>query len=699
MYHGTDYSFNTFKSSDGRNEFFFTDDIDAARDYGEKQMPLYLCITNPYVVDLRGEGDAAIYDAIDYAKANDYDGVIANKAYDGANTHTEYVAFSNTQVKSATDNIGTFDGANDNMLYSSLDIDDVSSEIPDYPAIVASLEQANAKLSNDLTLTDGKQIDTITHTAEAQTESPEAARHETPETTTTDITNGAVDKSGENEYSNIDNNGGNNGNYENEFRRIQETSRGLSAEQVQAFHNGSQSISDGERTRLVVAFKQRLVTARRGKSVNESALVNPKTKNTVIMYSGVDGNAFHDIFEIAYRYLPCGDLVTLHDSYSDYHCCISSNGLSGFAVMKNGNLISVFNLGEKGFLDTIKGYATEQGATHLDCFCSDAQPLNLMYERKLGWATSSILGFNINILVEDKGRAYADYFVKTYGESPVHFMVNPAFVKEGFEITERHFAKDQYDEAVEYQQSLLKPTAKAPDEGAFFDGKPMYSSADVEALTDEEAAGTNQYSSVDDEETLAFLNGQDTVKVYRAMQLVDGALHPPMSAKVNGKWRSTSYFGAWEQSDEDTSGLIFKKNKDGKEVGYYKLDKGNGSSLDARYNPYFHTSRSPLNDQFSSAYKRPNLVVVEGLVPLSELAGEYKAKYAKDSVGEISWHSGPVSSKLPKAKARKVILSRWFMPLRIVPDSEVAATVAGILEGENISVPYNVVTPSLRAAP
>lgn len=242
-------------------------------------------------------------------------------------------------------------------------------------------------------------------------------------------------------------------------------------------------------------------------------------------------------------------------------------------------------------------------------------------------------------------------------------------------------------------------TAKAPDEGAFFDGKPMYSSADVEALTDEEAAGTNQYSSVDDEETLAFLNGQDTVKVYRAMQLVDGALHPPMSAKVNGKWRSTSYFGAWEQSDEDTSGLIFKKNKDGKEVGYYKLDKGNGSSLDARYNPYFHTSRSPLNDQFSSAYKRPNLVVVEGLVPLSELAGEYKAKYAKDSVGEISWHKGPVSSKLPKAKERLVILSRWFMPLRVVPDSEVAATVAGILEGENISVPYKVVTPSLRAAP
>ena len=68
------------------------------------------------------------------------------------------------------------------------------------------------------------------------------------------------------------------------------------------------------------------------------------------------------------------------------------------------------------------------------------------------------------------------------------------------------------------------------------------------------------------------------------------------------------------------------------------LDKANGSSIEAAYNPYFHTSRSPLNDQFSSAYKRDNLVIVEGEVPASELTSGYKAKYAKDSVGEMKWH-------------------------------------------------------------
>ena len=44
-----------------------------------------------------------------------------------------------------------------------------------------------------------------------------------------------------------------------------------------------------------------------------------------------------------------------------------------------------------------------------------------------------------------------------------------------------------------------------------------------------------------------------------------------------------------------------------------------------------------------------------------------------------------------------MFLSRWFKPVRIVPDSEVASIVAKTLEGENIDVPYNVVTPTLRA--
>ena len=113
------------------------------------------------------------------------------------------------------------------------------------------------------------------------------------------------------------------------------------------------------------------------------------------------------------------------------------------------------------------------------------------------------------------------------------------------------------------------------------------------------------------------------------------------------------------------------------------------------YNPYFHTSRNPLNDQFAEAYQRPNLVTVEVEVPESELSSGYQAEGAKDPVGETKWNAGPVNRQLSGDKKRKVILSRWMRPVRIVPDSEVAQRIAELIEGENVAIPDNTVTPSL----
>lgn len=213
--------------------------------------------------------------------------------------------------------------------------------------------------------------------------------------------------------------------------------------------------------------------------------------------------------------------------------------------------------------------------------------------------------------------------------------------------------------------------------------------------TEEDNEWIQYQNRVTDEKLLAFLNNQQHEKVYRAMQVIDGKLYPPMAAKVVNEAGvnqlvEPSEIGVWEQAVERPD-LIRNGNK-------FKLDKANGSSIEAAYNPYFHTSRSPLNDQFSSAYKRDNLVIVEGEIPSSELTSGYKAQYAKDSVGEMKWHSGPVSSKLKGDKARRVILSRWFRPLRIIPDAEIAKVIAKMLEGENISIPYKVITPSLRTA-
>ena len=188
-------------------------------------------------------------------------------------------------------------------------------------------------------------------------------------------------------------------------------------------------------------------------------------------------------------------------------------------------------------------------------------------------------------------------------------------------------------------------------------------------------------------EVLEQLNNGETIKVYRAMQVIDGKLYPPMSAKVDGKLREPIELGVWERAEERPD-LADEK-------GYFKLDKGNKTSLKARYNPYIHTSLTPLNDQFSSAQDRPNLVTVEVEVPKSELTSGYKADKAKDSVGQLEWKAGVLQSQL--SGTRTVVLSRWDRPLRIVPDSEVAKRIVEMFGDTKVTMPSNVVTPSLRA--
>lgn len=200
--------------------------------------------------------------------------------------------------------------------------------------------------------------------------------------------------------------------------------------------------------------------------------------------------------------------------------------------------------------------------------------------------------------------------------------------------------------------------------------------------------GGASYSVVTDPKTIKKLDNEDTVKVYRAMQLGDdGKLYPPMAAKVKGKFVQPIELGKWEQADE--------RPELADDKGMFTLNKGNGKSLKAAYNPYLHTSRTPLNDQFSEAQNRPNIVTVEVEVPKSELTSGYKADKAKDAVGEVEWKAGIIQGQL--TGKRKLILSRWDKPVRIVPDSEVADVIVNdMFKDKKVIMPSNVVTPSLR---
>lgn len=287
------------------------------------------------------------------------------------------------------------------------------------------------------------------------------------------------------------------------------------------------------------------------------------------------------------------------------------------------------------------------------------QELYLGKDRDIGWMPARDSGEEGGI--EDRFYAALDATQAAYGEI--------------------YDADTQTLDATGYQRALIESNSDV------FENE--------NAASDDMAEETGiKFSKKLDQDTLDFLDNQDHVTVYRAMQVIDGKLYPPMAAQIrdeNGKLQyvEPTEIGEWYQAVERPD--LLDKN------GKFVLNKGNGTNVPAAYNPYFHSSASPLNDQFSSAWKRPNLVVVEGEIPASELTSGYRAQGAKNAVGETKWHSGPVASKLKGDKARRVFLSRWFRVNRIMTDAEVADIVADTLRGEDVRVPSNVVTPGLLA--
>ena len=221
---------------------------------------------------------------------------------------------------------------------------------------------------------------------------------------------------------------------------------------------------------------------------------------------------------------------------------------------------------------------------------------------------------------------------------------------------------------------------------------------------DESFVNHNTRYSLASKKDSEWLEKSKKIKVYRAMVLLDGKLYPPMSTKVRGVLRDPVQFDKWYRSDEDPSIITkkkFKKNKETgeeREIGYITLEKSNGKSLrDVAYNPYWHASVTMLNDQFTSAWDRPELVIVECEIAEDDINEKYRADLAKDSIGKSKWHSGTVSPKLQKLgkPAREVYLSRYIKALRIVPNAEVAQSIADMVKGTNVAIPENVVTPEV----
>lgn len=127
FYHGTGANFTVFKSENGT--YWFSESIDYAEAMAYERAgkngrvgAFYLDMKNPYRAKLPpGQFTDPGYEKpiIEKAKSGGYDGVIIENDTDSdIEAETFYVVFLQNQIKSATDNIGTFDRGNNDTRYS-----------------------------------------------------------------------------------------------------------------------------------------------------------------------------------------------------------------------------------------------------------------------------------------------------------------------------------------------------------------------------------------------------------------------------------------------------------------------------------------------------------------------------------------------------------------------------------------------------
>lgn len=243
-----------------------------------------------------------------------------------------------------------------------------------------------------------------------------------------------------------------------EFRRVQETVRGSGKQSHKTSTVFEGNLTTDQRQRLADVLGRQLESISSFVGGSSRTVTNAEKGTSFQVHTNVDPKLFHDIFEVVRYYTPNGELVDLHDDYSNAKCFLTKDGTAGFAVEPDGNLVSVFNLGTtKGFLNSIRDMVREEGATHLDAYASKNQPLQEIYEKTLGFHTAATMDYNIEY--------DHDNIAKNHGNPQVVFMVD-------HEVTEpKHFDKDSYDAAQQYQLQQLKESETEVTNPSFPEGQ------------------------------------------------------------------------------------------------------------------------------------------------------------------------------------------------------------------------------------
>lgn len=317
-----------------------------------------------------------------------------------------------------------------------------------------------------------------------------------------------------------------------EFRRVQEAVRKGSQGQRKSIYDGD--LSTDQRQRLANVLRGQLGSIDSFIHGSSRTVTNQRKGTSFNIHSEVNPKLFHDMFEVVRYYTQNGELVDLHDDYSDAKCFLTEDGTAGFAIEPDGNLVSVFNLGTtKGFLSAIKDLARAEGANHLDAYVSSKENLQRIYEVTLGFHTAATMDYNMEYDHDD--------IAKNHGNPQVVFMVD-------HEVAEpKHFDKDSYDAAQQYQ---LSPLSKDVDGLYSEDGKsPLTIYRGYALMEDREAKSLNETvgkTAVDYDETLKgalyFTSSEEEATDY-AKSRTDKSLEPPTAEHPEGNRINRHYTG------------------------------------------------------------------------------------------------------------------------------------------------------------
>lgn len=436
----------------------------------------------------------------------------------------------------------------------------------------------------------------------------------------------------------------------------------------------------------------------------------------------VDRNTNETIYEVNLTQLADQDPVTLiHELMHVSRYMASKDRLSGFVGLK--------------------GYTGEAGAM----WRSDVKPVTDDNGNVTGYQIGDKVFTNINdayAVVDRNEEKFVDDFMRylKFGEAP-NKEVRTFFkaLKEFIQSIKDMFEEILSPEAVKAFDNFLNGNAETRIQTINGEANATYfgtseNNVPIFRLLDEDDPTDKKLIDKFDEES----RQRKTIFAYRTMQKREGLLYPP---KATFKMAPTTTktgklvnrkalvepikIGAWYKSDESNVKDLYVKDDDGNLVKattddfvdgvdyYFRLIDGVATELKPRYNPYWHSTKSPLNDQFTTAYKNDYFVTVKVEIPSSDIESGYKAKGAKDSVGETTWKAGPVSQELEKlGRPRKVILSQYARVVEVLDDKDVANAIydefvsAGLIDDEgnlkseyyNCRIPRNTLTKSMANA-